>query len=169
MARQKIEVKTGDKYGRLTIIKEVKNLNIKNVRFFLCSCECGNEKVIILNSLRSGDTKSCGCYRKEIVTERSITHGLWKQPLYNTWVNMKQRCYNPNFRDYINWGARGIKVCDRWINSFSNFLEDMGDRPDGKSLDRINNDGDYEPSNCRWATSKEQINNQRRFRKSAQS
>ena len=161
MGRRKIEIKTGDKYDRLTIVKEVENINMKNVRFFLCSCECGNQKVIALNSLRRGDTKSCGCYRKQIVTERSVTHGLWGQPLYNTWVNMKQRCYNPNFRDYKNWGGRGIKVCDRWINSFSNFINDMGERPDGKSLDRINNDGDYEPSNCRWATSKEQIKNQR--------
>jgi len=90
------------------------------------------------------------------------THGLRQHPLYKTWCNMKQRCNNPNQPKYKNWGGRGIKVCDRWLNSFENFIQDMGERPQGTSIDRINVNGNYEPNNCRWATIKEQNNNKRK-------
>ena len=167
-----ISIEKGDKYGRLTIIKEIQcritpGGMIK--RQVICSCECGNEKVVVLNSLRSGATRSCGCYRKEVTTQTKTIHGLWKHPLYKTWADMKTRCYNTKDKYYKDYGGRGIKVCDRWIKSFPNFLQDMGERPTGYSIDRINNDGNYEPSNCRWATNKEQQNNQRRNTKSAQS
>jgi hypothetical protein len=158
--RQKIEVKSGDKYGRLTVIKEVEP-TIPKHRNILCSCDCGNQKIITLNNLRTNKITSCGCYRNQQNLIRSITHGLSKTVEYQTWKRMRQRCYNTNYIRYKDWGGRGIKVCDRWLNSFENFLQDMGERPKGTSLDRINNDGNYEPTNCRWATMVEQRNNQR--------
>lgn len=165
MARQKIEVKIGDKYGRFTIIEEVEphiQPNGKSNRQFRCSCSCGNERIIHLSSLRRGNSKSCGCYLKEITSQLKKKHGGYKHYLYKTFNGMKERCMNPNNKFYKNYGARGIKVCERWLESFAHFLEDMGERPNGHTIDRINNDGNYEPSNCKWATKKEQQNNTRR-------
>jgi hypothetical protein len=159
-----IIVKSGEKYNRLTIVKEVERMVLKcgqKPRKFLCLCECGNTKEVLLSKLRKGDIKSCGCYRKEISTK----HGYKHTSIYNIWVMMKQRCLNTKNKDYPNWGGRGITVCDRWLESFNNFLEDMGQKPENNSLDRINNDGNYEPSNCRWATSIQQQNNRRTSKK----
>jgi hypothetical protein len=166
------------------------------MRQFRCICECGNEKVVKLVHLRNQTSKSCGCIKKKIVkvSEKKIlkiskiksdkvskiksdkvsekknrcyvNHGLSKHILYPIWNAMRQRCLNPKNKSYINYGGRGIKICDRWLQSFNNFLEDMGDRPVGYSIDRINNDGNYEPSNCKWACDIEQRNNQRRNIKS---
>ena len=94
-------------------------------------------------------------------------HKMSYTKTYKRWIAMKQRCYNPNHNAYNNYGGRGIKICERWLNSFSNFFADMGERPNGMTLDRINNDGDYTPRNCRYATPKEQIKNQRDIKKDA--
>lgn len=128
--------------------------------FWKCQCHCGNVFIIDGTALKSGQ-RSCGCLQYLLISEANKGHGLTKTSAHSTWGRIKQRCYNPKCSQYHNYGGRGIKMCDRW-QSFENFLADMGQRPaDKTSIDRINNDGDYEPGNCRWATSKEQSYNTR--------
>lgn len=162
---RKIEINTGDKFGRLEIIKEVDRYlkpSGQPVRQFLCKCECGVEKIIKFDYLRCGSTKSCGCYNIELIKERSIKHGKTGTTEYRSWMHMKERCYNPNTHQFKYWGGRGIKVCDRWLESFQNFIDDMGHKPSKThSLDRIDFNGNYEPSNCRWATPNQQSQNRR--------
>jgi hypothetical protein len=162
---RKIEIKSGDKYGKLTIVKEVEPYIEPSGtlrRKVICNCDCGNKNYFRLSDLKSGKTSSCGCYRIENSIKFNTKHGLKYHSLYPTWLNMKQRCYNSNHNRYKDYGGRGIKVCDMWLNSFENFLNDMGERPEGTSLDRINNNGNYEPNNCKWATKSEQRINQRK-------
>lgn len=140
---------TGSQFGRLTVI-ERSGKNKHNHAIWLCLCECGNMKNVAASKLVTGATQSCGCFRAK--------HGLSKSKVYISWCNMKARCNNKNNIKYPLYGGRGIKVCKRW-NDFENFLFDMGEPTEGFTLDRINNDGDYELSNCRWATPKEQANN----------
>ncbi len=120
-------------------------------------CDCGLEDEVRSNDLVSRKTLSCGCLRNE----NRFTHGLTQHPLYGIWDAMKQRCFNANNRHYKDYGGRGITVCQRWLSNFSQFLEDMGPRPDGYSLDRIDNDKGYSPGNCKWSTPLEQAHNRR--------
>lgn len=169
MANKLVQINVGDRYGFLTIVKEIEpkyDKRNKIVRIFTCNCDCGRSIDVRLYSLRQGKTKSCGCYalkvQKENIIKRNTTHNLSKTSIYNTWRSMKHRCTNSNNKYYSYYGGRGIKVCDRWLNSFQNFYEDMGPKPTPlHSIDRINVNGNYEPSNCRWATPSEQQKNKR--------
>ena len=148
---------TGQKFGWLTVIKYA--YTKKKAAYWLCKCDCGNETIITANSILSNKTKSCGCLRKDLLTKHSYSNSN----LYTTWANMKQRCYNPKTPEYKYYGERNIKVCKNWLESFTNFYEwaiSNGYKED-LSIDRINVNGNYEPSNCRWATPKQQARNTR--------
>lgn len=151
---------TGQKFGRLIVVKRMDNDKWGKI-YWLCECHCRSKKVIRGNHLRSGKTKSCGCLLKE---GSHTTHGHYKNGkksnTYHSWTNMIQRCTNPNNKAYHYYGDRGITVCKRWRNSFENFLGDMGEVSEGYQIDRVDNNGNYCKSNCRWVTSK--INNRNR-------
>ena len=153
-----MSVKAGEKYNRLTVIRTLEGRKV------LCRCECGNETIVFEDNLKRGHTRSCGCLKAEIIAAGAHTkHGGRHTRLYEIWRSMKQRCSNPNKINYERYGGRGISVCEEWKNSYQAFREwalSNGYRDD-LSLDRIDNSGNYEPSNCRWETATAQSNNRR--------
>jgi hypothetical protein len=156
------EIKIGDRFTRLIVVSF--SHKHKGQSFYNCLCDCGNKLAVRKDALFHGRTKSCGCYGREQRVLRSRTHGLsGSTPEYQAWAHMLRRCHTSSTKGYENYGGRGITVCERWRKSFENFLADMGFRPSDKhSLDRINNNDNYEPSNCRWVKQDVQNNNTRR-------
>ena len=156
---------TGQKFGRLIVLEAGQKRTPNRGMYWLCECECGSINEVAAQALVKGSVVSCGCYHREVVSGK-IKHGhnrrhSKKSPTYITWTKMNDRCNNPLVREYKWYGGRGISVCKRW-RSFVNFLSDMGERPEGKTLDRINPNGNYNKTNCRWAAPLEQANNTRR-------
>ena len=148
---------TGRRFGKLVVIELLNDSNIQSESKYLCSCDCGSTISLSYRDLIHRKRSNCGCI---IVPKHggTIRDGSTKHRTYKSWESMKARCYNPNSKGYIRYGGRGISVCDRWM-SFENFYADMGDRPENTTLDRIDNNGNYEPSNCKWSTPKEQQDN----------
>jgi hypothetical protein len=158
---------TGRVFGRLTV-EGFAGKDRHHNRLWHCRCACGNSTVVRSRCLLMGSTRGCGCLQREFIRQRNTTHGKSDLPEYQAWADLIQRCTNPNVEYYDCYGGRGISVCSRWLNSFEAFFEDMGSRPSPKhSIDRINNDGNYEPTNCRWATASQQNANKRRPRRKA--
>ena len=147
------------RYGTLTVLDYFKGSHTTPPKVS-ARCDCGSVKVYFLGNLRRGNTKSCGCKIPIVCGNNFRKHGKTRTVEYKTWLNIRRRCTNPSVQSFQYYGAMGVKVCKRW-ESFENFLADMGKRPEGMSIDRINPWGDYEPSNCRWATPKEQSANRR--------
>ncbi len=145
---------TGNKYGSLTVIEVTKERR-RNAIVWLCKCDCGNTHKVVGIDLTIGDVKSCGCQ------QYLPKHGMCKSVEYTAWRGMRRRCFLEKDPEYFRYGGAGITVCDRWLDSFENFFSDMGERPEGFSLDRINSSGDYEPDNCRWADNTTQSYNQK--------
>lgn len=155
---------TGKRYGRLVVIERAKNKGSKTA--WLCKCDCGNEKIVSGDKLKTGNTKSCGCLNKELTIRRSSTHKMTNTRLYRLWLGIKKRCYNKNQPEYKNYGAKGIKMCDEWKNDFISFCswsyEHGFDEKLSRwecSIDRIDTLKDYSPQNCRWVDIHKQANN----------
>lgn len=162
----------GQRFGRLVVLRDgphrITKAHPEGIRQVVCHCDCGEETTVLVSNLRAGHVTSCGCFRRERVSQANHstrkTHGLRDHPLYATWVGMRQRCNNPKNPSYASYGGRGIKVDPRW-NDLATFISDVeseiGVRPPGKSLDRKENDGNYEPGNVQWADAHQQAINQR--------
>lgn len=149
----------GKKFGNLTVLERASALGVKQTKF-RCLCECGKETTVCASHLKNGHTKSCGCLVPVLTSKRATTHSKSKTSTYRSWGAMIRRCTNQNCEAYQWYGEKHITVCDEW-KKFDNFLKDMGDRPIGMELDRIDNYKGYSPDNCRWVTHKENCMNRR--------
>lgn len=168
MADKYPPILVGVKYGRLTVVEYIERIREGGTwqHLWRCVCQCGQVRIVRASRLKNGGTTSCGCKRRESTVKRNTKHGESvrgrRTAEYIVWKSMNQRCYDPGNKKYSNYGGRGITVCDRWRSDYAAFLADMGRMPSRKhSIDRKNNDGNYEPDNCRWATKTEQGRNQR--------
>ena len=159
--QEKVLIEIGQRFGRLVVTSRMPNKD--HSLFFLCKCDCGNEKGICKGSLVSGDTRSCGCLKRETSRITNLHHGMSNSPEYRSFAHAKERCHNPRNKNYASYGGRGIKFHAAWINDFAAFYAYVGPRPSmSHSLERKNTNGHYEPGNIEWATAKKQANNTRR-------
>lgn len=164
----KIKDLIGNKFCKLTVMSVSDKKSTSRGTRYTCKCDCGNTVDVRSSNLSNGHTRSCGCLQVQVISnicKNRITHGLINTSEYGVWNKMKQRCINSNNPAYKNYGGRGITVCNRWLNSFEDFYKDMGPRPsENHTIDRMNNNGNYEPENCYWATWIQQANNRRNNR-----
>lgn len=163
----KLIMLTGKRYGRLTVVG-IHHKAAPGKYFWECLCDCGGASIVAGMHLRSGNTTSCGCRKRTVLPEATLKHGHAREGgrtgTYTSWKGMRNRCNNPCSTDYALYGGRGISVCDRW-SDFAAFLADMGERPDGHSIERVDPDGNYEPGNCVWLPMADQAKNQRRTKR----
>lgn len=166
------ELLPGMRFGRLTVdgvFRKTVDGSKKTTRYASCICDCGQKKDALGHKLFNGSIKSCGCWRREHAASLALRHGHATRSggmsrTYKAWLSMRNRCHYEGDIGFKYYGGRGIRVCERWMNSFENFLEDMGEVGDGMSLDRVDVNGNYEPENCRWSDQKTQRENQRPYK-----
>ena len=153
----------GRRIGRWLVLSKAPSnpLRASKQYYWICRCDCGTERAVAGMNLRRGDSVSCGCHAREIQSKKMLRHGKSKSAEYQAWTHAKLRCYHRTDPRFPGYGGRGLRMCKEWRDSFEAFLRDMGHKPPKTSLDRINNDGHYEPSNCRWATHAQQVGNKR--------